>query len=674
MNTILHRLIITLYVTTMILTAAAQSNSSAKRLQKDIETFLASDGLMKHTVHDGQGIYEHIFKIPYEKGMPTNDKGLPRILERLENAFAGTQSAAASSFVYNTNEKVSLINNIRFTWDNSYRNTTTFSYYLDNNKNFRFSTYTDKDGTRHFYGLVWNPVEFIDKDNKPYRSIDGYVLELHGNHWNFLNREDDYYYKSNTKETYMYDRNWNTEPDTLDFTKLREKIYSASKMYAEARATNNKEAQDAVAYVLHKMSKEYHGTLSIEQFNILNNMLQEIFIDVESSHRKQLLIDAIATLSKTIEDVTDQKKSLQRSIDYISIYNNIVLSEEQRWSLLQQHEWNTATLGPLYEFKINGSTTQPDEFVSVMPTKYESTLYRLRAHKGRFTFSAKLPVGQFARIAGEKQNDIWWVITDSVPLTINMKDGTAEGSELNKRFLQYQKRIREMAGELRKYASDNDILDKAGYNAIIDSIRMIGQEAIKENQDNVIPAFILAEDYHNIPYEQIEKAMDKNKAYANHIVMQPVWKYVEGVKKRLPGQKYTDIELQDTTGVKHKLSEYVGKGNYVVLHFWSTQEWWSRRELKFVKDIVRENQDKPLTAIGISMNPNEKDWKEYITARDLHWTHLSSPDKWKGNATKAYGVTALPTSVLIAPDGTIVAQDLRNEELQEKVRELLQAQ
>ena len=190
----------------------------------------------------------------------------------------------------------------------------------------------------------------------------------------------------------------------------------------------------------------------------------------------------------------------------------------------------------------------------------------------------------------------------------------------------------------------------------------------------MIPAFILAEDYHNISYEQLEKAMDKSKVYASHIAMQPVWKYFEGVKKRLPGRKYIDIELQDTAGVKHSLSEYIGKGNYVLLHFWSTQEWWSRRELKFVKDIVKNNQDKPLTVIGISLNPDEKDWKEYVTARGLHWTHLSSPDKWDGTATKAYGITALPTSVLIAPDGTIIAQDLRNEALQEKVMKVLQEQ
>lgn len=227
-----------------------------------------------------------------------------------------------------------------------------------------------------------------------------------------------------------------------------------------------------------------------------------------------------------------------------------------------------------------------------------------------------------------------------------------------------------MAGELRKYMSNNCILTPMGYNAIMDSIRMIGQEAIEENQDNMIPAFFLAEDYHNMPYEQLEKVMDRNKAYANHIIMQPVWQYFEGVKKRLPGRKYIDLELQDTAGVKHSLSEYVGKGNYVLLHFWSTKAWWSRRELKYVKDIVRENKDKPLTVIGISMNQDEKDWKEYVKARGLNWTHLSSPDKWDGDAATAYGVTALPTSVLIAPDGTIVAQDLRNAALQEKFKEL----
>ncbi|MDE6013269.1 MAG: TlpA family protein disulfide reductase [Prevotella sp.] len=667
MNTTQHRLAIILCVLMAVLTAGAQSNSSARHLQKGIETFLASDGLMKSTIHDGQGIYQHVFKIPYGEKCVTNAKGMPRIMERLERAFTSTQAAASSSFVYNIDEKVTPIKVIQFIWNNSYRNNTVFHYYLANNLNCRFSTYTDKDGTRHFYGLVWNFAEFTDKDDKPYKSIDGYILELHGKHWSYLNMTDDYY-KSGARETTQDGLNGNTAPDTLDFVKLREKINSVSKMYAKAKAVNDEETQDALVYVMYKLSREYKGTFDAAQFKTLKDMLQNMSNDTVNNSRNRLMSETLATFSKAIEDI-EQPQSVQIIKESSNIYRDIMLSEEQSWELFKRYEWSKAKLGSLYECKIEGNTTLPDEYVVIKPMIYDNTRYRYRTHDGSFAFNGRVPMGQFVSIS-EGYKNTWWVITDSVPLTIDMEDGNVEGSDLNKRFLQYQRRIKRMAGELRKYMSNNYILAQTGYNAIMDSIRMIGQEAVKENQDNVIPAFFLAEDYHNIPYEQLEKVMDRNKAYANHIVMQPVWQYFDGVKKRLPGRKYIDLELQDTAGVKHNLSEYVGKGNYVLLHFWSTKAWWSRRELKYVKDIVRENKDKPLTVIGISMNQDEEDWKEYVKARGLNWTHLSSPDKWDGDAATAYGVTALPTSVLIAPDGTIVAQDLRNAALQEKVKKL----
>lgn len=668
MNTTQHRFTIVIYFLTIVLTATAQSNKNARQLQKGIETFLASDGLMKSTIHDGQGIYQHIFKIPYGENWVTNDKGMPRIMDRLERAFASTQAAASSSFAYNIDEKVTPIKAIRFIWNNSYRKNIVFYYNFDDSSNCRFSTYTDKDGTRHFYGLVWNFVEFTDKDDKPYKSIDGYILELHGKHWSYLNMNDD----CGTREIIHDGMNGNAAPDTLDFAKLREKISSVSKMYEKAKTVNDEDTQDALAYVVYRLSKEYKGAFDAAQFKSLSDMFQNMFNNTDNNSRKRLMIEAFATFSKAIKN-DDQLKKINMIENTSSIYYNIMLSEEQRWELFKQYEWIKAKLGPLYECKIEGNTTLSSEYVVIKPMNYDDTRYRYRTHDGRFMFNEKLPIGQFARISEGNEN-AWWVITDSVPLTIDMKDGKTEGSELNKRFLQYQIRIKRMAGELRKYMSNSCILTPAGYNAIMDSIRMIGQEAIRENQNNVIPAFFLAEDYHNMPYEQLEKAMDSNKVYANHTTMQPVWRYFEGVNKRLPGRKYIDIELQDTAGVKHSLSEYFGKGNYVLLHFWSTQAWWSRRELKYVKNIVRENKGKPLTVVGISMNQDENDWKEYITARALNWTHLSSPDEWNGNAATAYGVTALPTSVLIAPDGTIVAQDLRNTVLQEKIRELLQEQ
>ena len=115
----------------------------------------------------------------------------------------------------------------------------------------------------------------------------------------------------------------------------------------------------------------------------------------------------------------------------------------------------------------------------------------------------------------------------------------------------------------------------------------------------------------------------------------------------------------------------MGKGNYVLLHFWSTWAGSARKELKTIKDIVRPYKDKPLTVIGISLNKNGTDWKNYVSARGLKWTHLSNIKEFDSPAARAYGVVSMPMTVLIAPDGTIVSQGIQHERLPETLRQLI---
>lgn len=676
MNT--HRLTTILYVLLTALTAAAQSDNSVERMQREIKAFLSTEGVTNKTVHDGQGLYQHIFKITCEGGSGKKPHKALDAMEKVDKTFTDTYYTATSAFSYNAGNYSTPFGFIRFTWPNSYMRYVMFRYGLGNKVNYRFATYTDKDSTRHCFGLVWNPVEFIDKDGRPYKSIDGYIIELHGNHWSYKIEE----FTHNDDDENTPQENGNTDAitaaDTLGYVKLREKLSSLSKLFAKAKKADDNEQMDALAYVAHKVGTEYKGKLTFKQFHPLSDNLKAMDEMTDNPDQKRLLYDTMQALEKI---VADRKYDEQHSFcitETFSSYSDITPIEEERWTLFKEYDWKDSQTGPLYKCEISGRSMTPNSFMVVKSIPLYASNYRMRAKEGRFSMKCNMHLGQFAVVMDNSTERYWWLIADSVPVNINMADGTAECSDINKRFLQYQKRIATMAKELCKYKInmpyESGILDQAGYNAIIDSIEVIQWEAIKDNPDNLISTFFLTTGYQNMPYKQLEEVMKKGEIYTEQVTMQPVWKHFEGMKKRLPGQKYTDLTLTGTDGNLHKLSQYVGKGNYVLLHFWSTWAWWSRRELKYIKDITTENKDKPLTVIGISINQDQQDWKEYVKARNLNWTHLSDSDGWNGEAAKAYGVTMLPTSILIAPDGTIVEQGLRNATLQEKIRELMQTQ
>lgn len=55
----------------------------------------------------------------------------------------------------------------------------------------------------------------------------------------------------------------------------------------------------------------------------------------------------------------------------------------------------------------------------------------------------------------------------------------------------------------------------------------------------------------------------------------------------------------------------------------------------------------------------------------MPWKHIIVENEFKSKACKDYGIVAIPQNILISKDGTIVAKNLRGNELSAKLNELL---
>ena len=64
-------------------------------------------------------------------------------------------------------------------------------------------------------------------------------------------------------------------------------------------------------------------------------------------------------------------------------------------------------------------------------------------------------------------------------------------------------------------------------------------------------------------------------------------------------------------------------------------------------------------------------WIEAIEKDGLTWNHVSDLKYWDSEAGRLYGVQSIPHSLLLSPEGIIIAKNLRQEELHEKLAELL---
>lgn len=144
----------------------------------------------------------------------------------------------------------------------------------------------------------------------------------------------------------------------------------------------------------------------------------------------------------------------------------------------------------------------------------------------------------------------------------------------------------------------------------------------------------------------------------------------ESAKLRRPGNPFTDVALQTPQGTTKKLSDYCGKGNYVLVDFWASWCGPCRAEMPRVREAYEKYHPKGFEIVGVSLDNDKAAWTGAIQRMNLKWPHLSDLKGWQSAAAQAYGINSIPATLLLDPQGKIVAFGLRGRELDDKLAEI----
>jgi peroxiredoxin len=305
----------------------------------------------------------------------------------------------------------------------------------------------------------------------------------------------------------------------------------------------------------------------------------------------------------------------------------------------------------------------------------------------------------------QQVNPIATLINDSKEITVEIdvanvqKPYSVKGSSATNTLVEYISKSNEQLSKIYSLAVQIDSMRQKGtpdslmrntlfqHQQEATAFRSYAEKVMNESKSPTLSIFTLGsyQSYASNPglglqpltREELKAVVDRTaKKHPEHIGLANIKTSMESTTPQqntagsaLLNKPAPDFTLPDVNGKPVSLSSF--KGKYVLVDFWASWCAPCRAENPNVVKAFQQFKNKNFTILGVSLDKEKGPWTKAISDDQLTWTNISDLKFWDSQVVPMYGIQGIPYNVLLDPNGIVIAENLRGEELERKLADIL---
>ena len=324
-----------------------------------------------------------------------------------------------------------------------------------------------------------------------------------------------------------------------------------------------------------------------------------------------------------------------------------------------------------------------DEIVYLVDLDQEQAIDSATVVNGKFSFEGVVDEAKAVMLV--IQNLRANIILEKGKIKVDMSESlSAKGAPLTDQLNAYFSECVGLIEQVREKMSDIDEslleTDKGAlrtkmwedYQAQMDEI---SQKHLKKHPNDILGAMVFLVWMQSKQALSSDEFTELSKPMGENVLnFGPVKKMVDLYEKQSRtevGKPFVDFTIANGNldGTPASLSDYVGKGKYVLVDFWASWCQPCRMEAPVIAEVYKKYKGDKFEVLGIAVWDQRENTEAAIQEDGYVWPQIIDAQTIP---TDLYGIRGIPHIILFGPDGTILDRALRGDGLKAKIAEVMQ--